>query len=139
MPIIKRNFISYFLLTVATITLGLFSRSQSIPLPDFISTYAGDTLWALMVFWGLCVVFPRAPTRYLFIAAIIFSFLVEFSQLYQAPWINDIRSTTLGGLVLGYGFKFSDLVCYLVGISSGAIVDFLLLNYFISTPNTTSK
>jgi len=43
------------------------------------------------------------------------AFAVEVSQLYHAPWIDSIRSTTLGGLVLGFGFLWTDLVCYLVG------------------------
>lgn len=33
-----------------------------------------------------------------------FLFVIEFSQLYHAEWIDQIRDTSLGGLVLGYGF-----------------------------------
>ena len=97
------------------------------PLSNFLSTYAGDTLWGLMVFLGLCVVLPRAKTKFLLAVALVFSFSIEFSQLYHALWIDEIRNTTLGGLVLGFGFKFSDLVCYSVGISLGAIADLLIL------------
>jgi hypothetical protein len=38
-------------------------------------------------------------------------------------WIDGIRSTTLDGLVLGFGFLWSDLVCYLVGIAAGVLAD----------------
>ncbi len=41
----------------------------------------------------------------------------------HAPWIDGIRNTTLGGLVLGFGFLLSDLVCYLVGIAAGAFAE----------------
>ena len=34
---------------------------------------------------------------------------VEESQLYHASWIDSIRGTTLGALVLGHGFLWSDL------------------------------
>jgi hypothetical protein len=51
------------------------------------------------------------------------AFLVEVSQLYHAPWIDGIRNTTLGGLVLGFGFLWSDLVCYLIGIVAGALIE----------------
>ena len=47
------------------------------------------------------------------------AFLVEISQLYHAPWIDSIRQTTLGGLVLGFGFLWTDFVCYSVGIATG--------------------
>jgi hypothetical protein len=51
------------------------------------------------------------------------AFSVEFSQLYHAPWIDSIRQTTLGGLVLGSGFLWTDLVCYTVGIAIGAFLE----------------
>jgi len=60
------------------------------------------------------------------IISLVLAFAVEVSQLYHAPWIDGIRSTTLGGLVLGFGFLWSDLVCYLVGIAAGVSTDRLL-------------
>ena len=57
------------------------------------------------------------------VIALAFAFSVEISQLYQAPWINEIRSTTLGALVLGFGFLVSDLVCYSVGVCAGYLLD----------------
>jgi hypothetical protein len=41
-----------------------------------------------------------------------------------SPWIDSIRHTTLGGLVLGYGFLWGDLVCYAVSVGLGAIVEY---------------
>ncbi len=34
-----------------------------------------------------------------------------------------IRQTTLGGLILGFGFLWSDLVCYALGVELGVLVD----------------
>ena len=34
-------------------------------------------------------------------AALLFSYAIEFSQLYLAEWINALRHTASGGLVLG--------------------------------------
>lgn len=123
----KRRISLYTMLTVITMICGLLSRSQIIPLPDFISTYAGDTLWALMVFWGICVLAKDQPTWQLGLVAILFSFGVELSQLYHAPWIDSLRHTKLGGLVLGFGFKWSDLACYSVGVLVGTMIDHLLI------------
>jgi len=103
---------------------GIASRSDvGELLPEFIRTYAGDTLWALALFFLLCAVFPRAHTFTLGTAAVVISFLGETSQLYQADWINAIRHTWIGGLILGFGFKWSDLVCYTVGIAAGMAAD----------------
>jgi hypothetical protein len=49
--------------------------------------------------------------------------LVEISQLYHAPWIDSIRQTTPGGLVLGFGFLWTDLVCYSVGIAIESLTE----------------
>ena len=54
-----------------------------------------------------------------------FSVLVEVSQLFHAPWIDSIRRTTLGGLVLGFDFVWSDLACYAVGVGLGLLIEWI--------------
>jgi hypothetical protein len=68
---------------------------------------------------------PRWPTLRVAIAALLFSFAIELGQLYRAPWIDEIRRTTLGGLVLGFGFLWSDLLCYMAGIGTGVVAELL--------------
>ncbi|MBW8035442.1 MAG: DUF2809 domain-containing protein [Planctomycetes bacterium] len=126
---IERRFLYYLLLLLFVVFCGLFSRSGLVPLPVFVSVYAGDVLWALMVFLGLCIIRPKWKTSWIFLAAIVFSYAIEFSQFYHAPWIDGLRSARLGGLVLGFGFKFSDLVCYSIGIALGASIDRGLLKF----------
>jgi hypothetical protein len=91
--------------------------------PTFVGKYPGDALWALMVFllWG--IVFPTHSTVRVALTALATSFLVEFSQLYRAPWINDIRATTLGRLILRSGFAWEDLLAYSVGITIGSATE----------------
>ena len=47
-----------------------------------------------------------------------FSFVMELSQLYHSPWIDSLRQTRLGGLILGSDFLWIDLVRYSVGVLS---------------------
>ena len=103
--------------------LGIGSRRYASHLPYVLATYAGDTLWALALFLFLGLVLPRVATVRVAAAAFSLSILVEVSQLYHAPWIDAIRQTTLGGLVLGFGFLGSDLVCYAVGVALGVILE----------------
>ncbi|RYD68364.1 MAG: DUF2809 domain-containing protein [Verrucomicrobiaceae bacterium] len=118
----SRNRLQYAGWIAVTILIGLATRSKRTSfLPDVIRDYAGDTLWALMVFLILGFLFPRARTATLAIAALLISFSVEFSQIYQAPWINHIRSTRIGALVLGRGWVPVDLLCYTVGVMIGLI------------------
>lgn len=102
--------------------LGIGSRRFGANLPRFVAEYAGDTLWGLAVFLGFELVLPGASVLGLAMFAMGFSIMVEVSQLYHAPWIDSIRRTTLGGLVLGFDFVWSDLVCYTTGIVLGILI-----------------
>lgn len=113
-------------LALAVILVGLGSRSEGLPLPAWVARYAGDTLWAVLVFLLLACLMPRRPTLTLAGAALLIAFGVELLQLYQTPWLDAIRSTLPGRLVLGQGFLFSDLVCYSVGVAAAAACDLLL-------------
>ncbi len=124
----SRSRLAYALLIVAVIALGLASRAKSLQpfLPLFIGNYAGDTLYAVMIFFGLAFLRPRAATLTLAALALGFCTLIELSQLYHAVWVDNLRHTRIGGLVLGFGFLWSDLVCYAVGVACGVALEFLL-------------
>ena len=104
--------------------VGLASRSSHIPFPTFLATYAGDTLWAALVFLLLAFLKPRKQILLLAAVALGIAFFVELLQLYQTPWLNSIRDTLPGRLILGRsgGFRFSDLICYTVGVGASALL-----------------
>lgn len=116
-----RSKITYFVLIIITIIAGLLSRHFAI-IPLFI----GDILWALMVYFIIRFIFIRKPVKLLVSGSLLFCYAIEFSQLYKAPWINDLRQTLFGRLVLGAGFLWSDLLCYTVGVGIGIWIDMSL-------------
>src|SRR5262245_3057819 len=113
----------YLFAAIVVVALGLASRRYGDALPQFIAEYAGDTLWALMVFLGICTIWPGVSTPRAAVAALLISYGVEVSQLYHAAWIDTLRRTTLGRLTLGSGFLWSDLVCYTAGVAVGLLLD----------------
>lgn len=117
----------YIGLLAMTIALGVGSRRFGSVLPGFIAAYAGDTLWALALFLVLGLVLPRLATARVAGLALAGSLLVELSQLYHAPWIDSVRQTTIGGSVLGFGFLWSDLACYAMGIGLGVTLEWMTL------------
>ena len=119
----SRNRMIYLFLTLLIMCLGLASRKYINYLPSYLGKYAGDTLWATMVYFGLAFLFNSFSVRKIAILSLIFSYGIEISQLYQGDWINKIRSTLIGALILGHGFLFSDLICYSIGIFLGIIID----------------
>lgn len=121
----KRKRIIYIWLAIIVMILGIASRRYGIYLPNIISKYAGDTLWALMVYLGFGFLFNKSKIRNVALASMTVSYLIEISQLYQGEWINSIRDTTIGALILGHGFLISDLVCYTIGILIGVVFEYL--------------
>ena len=110
--------IIYGCLVVITIITGLLSRHFS-----FIPLFIGDIFWALMVYFIVRFLFIAKPVKFIVIGSLLFCYLIEFSQLYKAPWINELRHTLFGRLVLGEGFLWSDLLCYTLGVGIGIWVD----------------
>lgn len=121
----KRNRYLYFTLIVIVIIMGLMSRKLDSITP-FFKTYLPDTLWGLMVFFIMAFIFNKSSTLKITIYSLVFSYCIEISQLYHREFIDNIRRTTLGGLVLGFGFLWSDLLCYSVGILIGYLIDRIL-------------
>ena len=105
------------------VVFGLFTRSGSPLIPKLIVIYGGDVLWATLIYLLLCIVFSAWRPLKLAVYALIFAFAVEFSQLYRADWINALRDTRIGALVLGRGFLTSDLVCYTICIVIPMLLD----------------
>lgn len=124
--IYERKRARYYIYIVAVIILGLSSRYFSNVLPKWLSLYAGDVLWGLMIFFITGFIFKEKSSINIAAFAAIFSISIEISQLYHRPWIDRIRKTAIGGLVLGYGFLWSDIVCYIVGIAIGVVLEILL-------------
>lgn len=118
-----RTRVVYLIAATMIVIAGLASRRYRGKLPEFFAEYAGDTLWALMLFLMVSTLLAGRPLLARAAVSLALAFLVEFSQLYHAPWIDSIRQTKLGGLVLGFGFLWTDLACYSVGIVTGSLTE----------------
>ena len=135
----NRNRLWYAIAILVVIGVGLASRSFPVLFPRFMGKYPGDGFWALMIFlvWG--AVFPGISTARLAVYALITCGLDECSQLYHAPWIDLIRSTTLGHLVLGSGFIWGDFVAYAIGVGAGALGEIAMRSVMAARTKSTSR
>jgi hypothetical protein len=115
---LKNNRLSYFILIVSIFLLGILSRKI-----DGIPTFFGDTLYAVMIYFGMRMFFINNSITKTIILALVFCFCIEFLQLYRAEWILAIRRTTLGHYALGQGFLWSDLGFYILGVTIAFLVD----------------
>ena len=117
--------IGYLIALALIIVSGLLSRKV-----DWLPEETGDALWAVMVYCLFRVIFPMTRLLYIALGSLAVSYCVEFSQLIRWPWLVEFRSTTIGHLMLGQGFLWSDIVAYTIGI-----VLFYILTDYIEKKN----
>lgn len=120
---LTRHRIAVALAALGVVALGLLTRSALVPRGSLAGQYGGDTLWATLVYLLGRWLWPRTPVARAAAGAAALAAAVELSQLYHAPWIDAVRETTLGHLVLGQGFLWSDMACYAAGVALGACAE----------------
>ncbi|MEH7744624.1 DUF2809 domain-containing protein [Neobacillus drentensis] len=118
----------YVIAVILTILFGLASRKFSQLLPIFVAENAGDLFWAMMVYFGFRFLLVQKSLITAISLSFLFSYGIELSQLYQAEWINHLRGTLLGALILGKGFLTVDLIRYAIGITVAAVMDKMTLS-----------
>jgi Protein of unknown function (DUF2809) len=121
LPIHRHKF-WYAIAIFVVIIIGLGSRRYL-----QLGKYPGDALWTIVVFLLLGFALPRVNTLKVTAIALFISYAVEFGQLYRAPWLVAIRSTTLGHLLLGSDFNWGDLVAYTIGALIALVVETLIM------------
>jgi hypothetical protein len=120
---LKNSRIRYFILTLIIIALGITSRKI-----NGVPTFLGDTLYAVMVYFGLRIFFVNFNIKKTAILSLLLCFGIEFLQLYDAQWMLEIRRTTFGHYVLGQGFLWSDLGYYSLGVLLAFMIDLYGIN-----------
>jgi Protein of unknown function (DUF2809) len=125
---LKRKLVIQLVALAGVILLGLLSRKYSGIFPVEIQKYPGSALWALAVFVFVGLLLQTQTTLKVAGLALVIAFAVEFSQLLNVPWLNEIRATKVGHLFLGSTFNTPDLLAYALGILAGVGCEVVLFN-----------
>lgn len=113
----------YALAVLLTIAAGLASRRWPWLLPEALGKYPGDALYAVMIYWLVALAHPRGGLVRSGTFALAICFAIECLQLWQPPWLQAIRATTIGHLVLGSHFHAPDLLAYAIGVPAAMAID----------------
>jgi hypothetical protein len=127
LPKITRRRIWLILGLLIVIPLGLASRKHGAVLPVFLAENAGDALWTMAVYLSLAICRPHWSAVRLGCLALVISFAVEFAQLLDWNWLNTLRKTLPGRLLMGSGFLWIDLIRYAFGAIIVATIDQTLI------------
>ena len=135
---INKQRIKYGIFTAITIVTGLAVRARKQWFPGWFNDYAGDALYAVMMYFLVSLVTGTHPSAKALIALVL-CYIIEFSQMFQFEWLNAIRQTTPGRLVLGSGFLYSDLAAYLIGVVAAFFIDILLQRRWLNLRDIDAK
>ena len=125
----KSNRLNYFITILLVLILGILSRKiTGIPL------FIGDILYAVLIYFGFRFLIMDSKKSTSLLLSLLFCFGIEILQLVQIDWLIAIRKTTLGHYILGEGFLWFDLLCYVIG----TLLAFLIERKFIKTQNLNS-
>jgi hypothetical protein len=114
-----RQRVAYFALALVTVPI----RFVPLGLPWFVMKYGGSTLWAVMIYWVLALLWPRGAPRSLALATGTIATLVELSRLYHSASLDAFRISLPGIILLGRFFSVWDIVAYWMAIVVAALVD----------------
>ncbi|WP_341955742.1 DUF2809 domain-containing protein [Microbacterium sp. LWH13-1.2] len=114
----RRLLIAAVLVVVAGLAVHLLGSG---PVADF----AGDALYAVMMYLVIATVFARAASWVIGAAAVVVCTLIEVFQLTGLPgvWAEAFWPVRL---VLGAGFDARDLIAYAVGAAVVTACDLIL-------------
>mgnify|MGYP003599799451 FL=1 len=123
----KSNRLNYFITILLVLILGILSRKiTGIPL------FIGDVLYAVLIYFGFRFLIMDSKKSTSLLLSLLFCFDIEILQLVQIDWLLAIRKTTLGHYILGQGFLWLDLLCYVIGSFTGYYFDKLFLSSSIN-------
>lgn len=116
------------LLVTALAVVGYWLRFYAPIDPEWRDRSGGA---AYVIFWILVYTFlrPTAPALPVALAVLCITCCLEFLQQWHPAWLEAIRRTWPGRLILGTTFEWSDFPPYFVGAFLGFLLMRLLAPY----------
>jgi hypothetical protein len=105
------------------IPIGLLARHARDAYPGPLTAYNGDTLWPMLFYMLFAIALPAVRGGVLAVLALAATVAIEFLKLYHGPWIDAVRSTRIGVLLLGNTFLISHLACLVAGTTLALLLD----------------
>ena len=104
-----------FGLAVGLIPIGLATRG----VPGWVNDHGGGIVYVLFWCFAARAVWPGASALRIVAVVLGGTCAVEVLQLWHPPWLESIRSSLLGSVLLGRAFDFLDIAHYVAAATIG--------------------
>lgn len=107
--------LAWLMSIVVIVPLGLMIKFYRGPGQEWLNNSFGGVPYE--IFWILLVllIWPQVSAVWASVGVCIATCLLEVLQLWQPPFLQAIRATLIGRLVLGNTFQWSDFPYYFMG------------------------
>ena len=111
-----------FAIVIALVAIGLASKFYQGPLAFWVNNSFSSLFYEM--FWIFLVIFIwlRLSPGWVAFWVFIVTSALEFMQLWKPPFLQAIRSTLIGRLLLGTTFVWGDFLYYLIGCVLGWLI-----------------
>jgi len=110
--------IALLITIVLIVPIGYFVRFSP-SFPDWFSDVFGSIAYQVFFVALVQFCFPKWSIAKTAIGVFLSSCAIEFLQLWQPPFLQAIRATLPGRLILGNTFSWSDFPPYAIGCVTG--------------------
>lgn len=105
---------------IIILPLGYWVRFHS-PAPEWLNDLLGSIAYQILLMMLVAFCLPKASLAWVAAWVCLASCAIEFLQLWQPPFLQAIRATLPGRLVLGNTFSWSDFPSYFIGSFVGCL------------------
>ncbi|WP_413162056.1 DUF2809 domain-containing protein [Capilliphycus salinus ALCB114379] len=111
-----------FGILIALIPIGLASKYYQGPLEFWVNNSFSSIFYEMFWMFLVVLILPRLSPGWVAFWVFVVTSALEFMQLWKPPFLQAIRETLIGRLVLGTTFVWGDFLYYVLGCAIGWLV-----------------
>jgi hypothetical protein len=117
----RKQKIIALLSAIVLIPIGVYTKFYSGIGATWVHNSLGGFIY--VVFWCLVFyfLFPKVKISFITLSVLIVTCCLEFTQLWNTPFLAAIRSTFIGRAMIGNSFNWFDFPYYFLGAFTGFI------------------
>ncbi|MFW5886843.1 MAG: DUF2809 domain-containing protein [Bacteroidota bacterium] len=107
------------LILALLVPLGILTKFYAGPGSSFVNNHLGGVLYVVFFIFLASLFFPKTNALKLSLIVLAITCLLEFTQLIQTKFINELREYFLVHALIGSSFNLIDIFWYIIGAYLG--------------------